>query len=113
MPSRYQEDLPDKAKIIIEEDGVENHPQTPANKGTITTTTSSPQLQIKPKISLPGRNLGTANAENRYADNPVVTPQKKKLPPWLIPGTYDWNKQVERNGLAEMMERRQQALTGK
>ncbi len=32
--------------------------------------------------------------------------QKFHPPPWLIPGTPDWNKQVERNGLADMQARR-------
>ena len=32
--------------------------------------------------------------------------QRDRLPSWLDPDTYDWKRQVERNGLEEMMERR-------
>jgi hypothetical protein len=32
---------------------------------------------------------------------------KELFPKWLTPGTWDWNKQVERNGIDEMMARRQ------
>lgn len=32
------------------------------------------------------------------------------IPPWLIPGTEEWNKQVNRCGFSEMKERRQIAL---
>ncbi len=31
---------------------------------------------------------------------------KARLPHWLVPGTWEWNKQIERCGLTEMMERR-------
>lgn len=45
-------------------------------------------------------------------EQPILSPMKlpvkrdEKPPSWLIPGTYDWNKQVERHGSAEMYERR-------
>ena len=39
--------------------------------------------------------------------------QKVSLPPWLIPGTKDWDKLVARVGLPEANERRQSALREK
>lgn len=36
--------------------------------------------------------------------------KKSSLPSWLIPGTHEWNKQVERNGINEMNARRRAAL---
>ncbi len=33
--------------------------------------------------------------------------ERDVLPSWLRPGSYDWNKQVERNGIDEMQVRRQ------
>ncbi len=39
--------------------------------------------------------------------------KRVSLPDWLTPGTKDWQKQVERNGLRDMMERRNAALQQK
>jgi hypothetical protein len=34
----------------------------------------------------------------------------KRLPKWLTPGTFEWDKLVERVGFKEANERRQSAL---
>jgi hypothetical protein len=39
--------------------------------------------------------------------------QKIEIPKWLIPGTPDWDKLVDRVGLKEANERRQAALAGR
>jgi len=43
--------------------------------------------------------------------NAAVSSKKSSLPPWLIPGTYDWDRLVARVGIEEVNERRQAALT--
>jgi hypothetical protein len=37
----------------------------------------------------------------------------KRLPKWLVPGTFEWDKLVERVGFKEANERRQAALKEK
>lgn len=57
-------------------------------------------------------DLGQANYEDERAtwEHMREVRARASLPRWLIPGTDEWNKQVERNGRAEMEERRSKAI---
>lgn len=52
----------------------------------------------------------TAQSVNADSSYTLSAQKKDSMPPWLIPGTSEWKKQVMRNGLDEMMRRRTAAL---
>ena len=59
-------------------------------------------VKQEPIIEQPAQDIGQWNT--------ATSGRKSPLPTWLIPGTRDWDKQVERNGIDEMNARRQAAL---
>ncbi len=77
----------------------------------VTTAEPGSVVTSEPVIDTPVEPM-QSNGHQQIATLTTVTTlaPKEKLPPWLIPGTWDWKKLVERVGLQEVNERRQSAL---